>query len=150
MRPMTHAPSTKHTRLFGALFSRVLPASLLALSVSCTSNVPSAQQTIPQLRDALSEPVSTPEKNKQNSELVVTISENKHIEGLSRLELESKLGKGSPCSEHPMCGERGFDDEDWYYEVGTEGSSYIRHRPALIVGFNRFGKVERTFVLEVL
>jgi hypothetical protein len=29
------------------------------------------------------------------------------------------------------------------------GQQYLRVRPALIVGFNRFGKVERTYNLRV-
>jgi hypothetical protein len=93
--------------------------------------------------------VSSVEQNKQHSDLAVQVSEEKHLHGLTRLELEQKLGKGALCSAHPICTERGFYPDDWYYEVGSEGARYVRHRPALIVGFNRFGKVERTFVLEV-
>jgi len=125
----------------------VLAAAFLASA--CGGPPPSAQDTLPRLKSALDEPVSTPDQNKANSQLVVQVSEYKHIEGLTRLEVEEKLGKGADCSEHPICKERGFYPDDWYYEVGREGSSYVRHRPALIVGFNRFGKVDRTFVLEV-
>jgi hypothetical protein len=117
--------------------------------VACGPAGPGAQETLPRLKNALSEPVSTPEQNKQHSDLAVTISEEKHLHGRTRLEVEEKVGKGDLCNNHPICKERGFYEDDWYYEVGTEGSSYVRHRPALIVGFNRFGKVERTFVLEV-
>lgn len=119
------------------------------LLCACGGPAPSAQETLPRLRNVLNEPVSSVEQNKQNSALVVQVSELKHLHGKTRLELEEQLGKGRNCSEHPICAERGFFAEDWYYEVGTEGSSYVRHRPALIVGFSRFGKVERTFVLEV-
>jgi hypothetical protein len=121
---------------------------LLALA-ACGPAAPSAQETLPRLKSALVEPVSTPEQNKQHSDLAVTVSEEKHLHGLTRLEVEEKLGKGDECSSHPICKERGFYEDDWYYEVGREGTSYVRHRPALLVGFNRFGKVERTFVLEV-
>ena len=123
-------------------------ATLLAL-VACGPAAPGPQETLPRLKNALVEPVSTPEQNKQHSELAVTISEEKHLHGLTRLEVEEKVGKGDLCDKHPICKERGFYEDDWYYEVGTEGSTYVRHRPALMVGFNRFGKVERTFVLEV-
>jgi outer membrane protein assembly factor BamE (lipoprotein component of BamABCDE complex) len=129
---------------------RLAVAAAMAFAISCGPPPPSAQDTLPRLKNALDEPVSTPEQNKANSDLVVQVSELKHIEGMSREDVEQKLGKGSPCSEHPMCTERGFYEDDWYYEIGTQGSNYVRHRPALIVGFNRFGKVDRTFVLEVL
>ena len=119
------------------------------LACACGAPPPSARETLPRLKNVLYEPVSSPEQNKQNSDLVVQVSELKHLHGMTRFDLESKVGKGQTCAEHPLCSERGFFPEDWYYEIGTEGSSYVRHRPALIVGFDRFGKVERTFVLEV-
>jgi hypothetical protein len=122
---------------------------LFALLAACGGAAPSAQETLPRLRSAIDEPVSSPEQNKQHSDLALQISEEKQLHGLTRIELEEKVGKGAQCSAHPICNERGFYPDDWYYEIGREGSSYVRHRPALIVGFNRFGKVERTFVLEV-
>ena len=125
------------------------PILLSLLVCACGGPAPSAQDTLPRLKNVLHEPVSSVEQNKQNSDLVVQVSEYKHLHGLTRLELEEQLGKGQDCTAHPLCSERGFFPEDWYYDIGIEGSSYVRHRPALIVGFSRFGKVERTFVLEV-
>jgi hypothetical protein len=125
-----------------------LPIALALLACACAKR-PTAQETLPQLRDALETPVSSAEQNKQHSALAELVSEEKHLQGLTRVEVEQKLGRGEDCGRHPICGERGFDDSDWYYEVGTQGESYVRYRPALIVGFNRFGKVERTFVLRV-
>jgi len=126
--------------------SRTAIFTLLVLT-ACASG-PSAAETLPKLRAALDREVSTPEQNAENSALARRVSEGKQLQGSSRTEVEEKLGRGAPCSRHPICGERGFDSEDWYYEIGREGSEYVRHRPALIVGFNRFGKVERTFVLR--
>lgn len=127
-------------------------AQLLALLpllplVACAHGS-SAQETLPKLRSAITDQVSSPEQNAQNSALVEQVSNDKQLQGLTRDEVSQQLGAGDPCSRHPMCGERGFEGDDWYYEIGREGSQYVRHRPALIVGFNRFGKVERTFVLR--
>jgi hypothetical protein len=133
------------TRTFIRALAAFVPGGLC---LACAHG-PTAQETLPRLRAALDQPVSSAEQNKQNSDLVVRVSEDKHLEGLTRLEVEEKIGKGENCSKHPICKERGFWEDDWYYEIGTEGSTYLRHRPALILGFNRFGKVERTFVLEV-
>jgi hypothetical protein len=116
---------------------------------SCGPPPPSAQETLPRLQSVLHEPVSSAEQNKRNSALVVQVSELKHLHGLTRVEVEEKLGKGEDCDNHPLCSDKGFFPGDWYYEIGTTGSGYVRHRPELIIGFNRFGKVERTFVLEV-
>ena len=125
-----------------------LTSSLALLLLVACAHGPSAAETLPKLRAAIAEQVSSPEQNAQNSALVTEVSDGKQLHGLTRIELSDKLGAGDPCSRHPMCGERGFEGYDWYYEIGREGSEYVRHRPALIVGFNRFGKVERTFVLR--
>src|SRR5687767_8974619 len=99
-------------------FARQLRLSLLAvpalLIVACGPPPPSAQDTLPRLKNALHEPVSSVDQNKANSDLTVQVSELKHVEGLSRLEVEEKLGKGDECSEHPICKERGFYPDDWY------------------------------------
>jgi hypothetical protein len=124
----------------------------LAALVACAKK-PTAYETLPQLKQAIDEPVMSAEQNKQHSAVAQLVSEEGHLEGLTRTDVESKVGKGDQCSKHPLCSEQGFEDDDWYYEVGVPGdaadAAYLRYRPALIVGFNRFGKVERTFVLRV-
>ena len=122
---------------------------LLALAVpSCTAR-PSAADTLPQLRAAMEREVATPEQSVKNSEMADDVSRGRMLHGFTRDEVSERLGKGDPCHRHPLCRERGFEDDDWYYEIGRESASYtVRYRPALIVGFNRFGKVERTFVLR--
>jgi len=128
--------------------SRLLSLLPLALLFGCAHG-PGRELTLPQLKEALDRPVESATQNSQNSALVEQISNDKQLQGMTRDELAQQLGPGDVCSRHPLCAERGFDEHDWYYEVGKEGGSYVRHRPALIVGFNRFAKVERTFVLRV-
>jgi hypothetical protein len=125
-----------------------LVAIVLCPVLPACAHGPGPAETLPSLRQAIAAEVSTPEQNEKNSALVEQVSQDKHLQGLSRAEVEDKLGRGDLCSRHPICSERGFDGSDWYYEVGREGSAYVRHRPALVIGFNRFGKVERTFVLR--
>ncbi len=127
--------------------SRLPLLATLALCAACTK-APSAQETLPKLRAAIQSPVDSAEQNAQNSTLVDLVSSEKQLHGLTRSEVEQQLGRGDPCSRHPVCGERGFFGEDWHYEIGQLGGGYVRARPELIVGFNRFGKVERTFVLR--
>ena len=117
-------------------------------SFGCASG-PTAQETLPQLKAAIFSEVGSPDQNQQNSDLVSVVSREKHIHGLTRAELEKALGRGDRCANHPLCDEKGFFDDDWYYEVGQPGEQYVRRRPILLVGFSRFGKVERTFVREV-
>lgn len=123
---------------------------LVALTLVACARGPSAQETLPRLKAALDREVDSPEQNAANSALAEQVSERRHLHGLTRTEVEEALGPGEPCSRHPLCEERGFDPSDRYYEVGREGAGHsVRYRPALIVGFSRFGKVERTFVLRV-
>lgn len=131
---------------------RTLPL-VLALPVlcgaACGPKAPPASETLPKLRAAIEAPVASPEQNRQNSALVEQIADAGHLLGLSRAELEERVGKGDDCAKHPSCADRGFEDTDWYYEVGKMGEGYVRARPALIVGFDRFGKVMRTYNLRV-
>jgi hypothetical protein len=135
--------------MIGKPFGTLLGSTLLALAAAGCAKKPTAYETLPQLKQAIDTPVSSPEQNKQHSAIAETVSEEGHLEGLTRTEVSEKIGPGDPCGRHPMCRERGFEDDDLYYEVGEQGENYVRYRPALIVGFSRFGKVERTFVLHV-
>ncbi|MET0344414.1 MAG: hypothetical protein ABW252_25600 [Polyangiales bacterium] len=125
------------------------PTFALALAALAACNrAPAAAETLPKLRAAIERVVNTDEENAENSALVEQVNRDRQLQGLTRGQLADWLGPGEPCSRHPICGERGFDGSDRYYQVGRQGSEYLRVRPALIVGFNRFGKVERTFVLR--
>lgn len=129
------------------MFTRYIGLSL-ALTMGCAHG-PGPAETLPKLSGALDSPVESTAQNSENGALVERVSEEKMLHGMTRTEVAKALGReGDPCSRHPMCDKRGFDSEDWYYEIGSEGSSYVRHRPALILGFSRFGKVERSFVLR--
>ena len=123
--------------------------SVIALAAACAPQGPAATETLPRLRDVLSQPVTSAEQNKANSELVEIIADEGHLLGLTRIEVEKKIGKGDDCATHELCQKQGFDDTDWYYEVGTEGQGYMRLRPALIVGFDRFGKSTRVYNLRI-
>jgi hypothetical protein len=129
-----------------------LGLSLITLGQACAKK-PTAQETLPQLKAAIAAPVSSPEQNREHSELARLVSEEGYLEGLTRDEVAAKIGPGDRCSRHPRCGEQGFESDDWYYEVGSADTGpqpiYVRYRPVLIVGFNRFGKVQRTYVLHV-
>jgi hypothetical protein len=128
---------------------RTIPCTLAALWLGACAHGPGAGETLPKLASALDAPVESTAQNSENGALVERVSSEKFLHQLTRGEVAKALGReGEPCSRHPICAKRGFYDEDWYYEVGSEGSTYVRHRPALILGFSRFGKVERTFVLR--
>lgn len=125
-------------------------AWILLLSLTgCAHGSASGQDELEKLRSAIAAPVSTPEQNTQNSELVERVAETDLLQGLTRDQVAEKIGRGEPCSRHKLCGEQGFEDDDWYYEVGQMGEGYARARPVLIVGFDRFGKSTRVYNLRI-
>lgn len=128
--------------------SRSIAWTLLSL-VGCAHANASGENELAKLRTAMTSPVSTPEQNTQNSALVEQVAEKDLLQGLTRDEVAQQIGRGDACSRHPMCHEQGFEDEDWYYEVGQMGDGYVRARPVLIVGFDRFGKSTRVYNLRI-
>jgi len=131
--------------LRAALTSLLISTSLLT---SCASTPP-ASETLPRLQRAMSEPVQNEQHNRDNSALLEQVADAQHLDGLTRSDVIGAIGKGDLCSRHPTCGEKGFDGEDWYYEVGAAGPTYLKARPVLILGFDRFGKVVRTYTMRI-
>ncbi len=121
----------------------------IVLLVACAAKTPPANETLPRLRRAIEEPVANEQQNRDNSALVEQIAEAQQLDGMTRDEVAQALGKGDKCSRHPICAQQGFEDEDWFYEVGTVGPAYMRARPVLIVGFDRFTRVVRTYNLRM-
>jgi outer membrane protein assembly factor BamE (lipoprotein component of BamABCDE complex) len=128
--------------------SRPIVCLLLCLA-GCAHGSASEGGELAKLRAAMTTPVSTPEQNTQNSALVEQVAEKDLLQGLTRDQVAEQIGRGDACSRHPMCREQGFEDEDWYYEVGQMGDGYVRARPVLIVGFDRFGKSTRVYSLRI-
>ena len=121
---------------------------LVAL-LGCAHGKATGETDLAKLRSALTTPVSSAEQNAQNSQLVEDVANSDLLLGLTRDQLADQLGRGEACSQHALCGEQGFEDDDWYYEVGQMGEGYTRIRPALIVGFDRFGKSTRVYNLRI-
>jgi hypothetical protein len=128
-------------------------AILLALSVALVAGCGGPQinrdDTLRRLSDAIQAPVASPEEAQENSRLVATVVEEGLLEDMTREEVSTKIGRGDDCSRHPRCAEAGFEDDDWFYNVGQMGEGAAGAVPILIVGFDRFGKVTSTWNLRV-
>jgi outer membrane protein assembly factor BamE (lipoprotein component of BamABCDE complex) len=93
-------------------------------------------------------PVASSDDTVRHSQLVENVVEADVLEGMTRDEVRAKIGAGDPCSRHPRCAENEFEEDDWFYTVGEMGESDAAQAPILIVGFDRFGKVHRTWNLR--
>lgn len=120
-----------------------------ALTVGCGGASINRDESLRRLSDAIQAPVSSPEEAQENSKLVEQIVQEGLLEDMTREEVSSAIGRGDDCSRHPRCAENEFEDDDWFYNVGQMGEGSAGMVPALIVGFDRFGKVTRTWNLRV-
>jgi hypothetical protein len=96
-------------------------------------------------------PVQSRQQRKQHSRLVEKALESDALQGMTRTEVKQTIGRGDPCSRHPRCAEHGFAGDDWFYTVGRMGTQGgdPGPLPLLIVGFDRTGRVNRTWNLRV-
>jgi hypothetical protein len=128
---------------------RVTLGFACVLAVACGGQSINRDDTLRRLSDAIQAPVSSPEEAAQSSRLVEQVVEEGMLEDMTRQEVSAAIGRGDDCSRHPRCAEAGFEDDDWFYNVGQMGEGATGALPILIVGFDRFGKVTSTWNLRV-
>jgi hypothetical protein len=95
----------------------------------------------------LSEPVATRDQRDQHSRALLEVADSGALNGLSQLELREAIGAGSACRAE-ICGQNGFGESDWYYEVGVAESDEIKQLPVLIIGFDPRGRATRIWTLK--
>jgi hypothetical protein len=123
----------------------ILLSSLL-FTIGCGGgSSQSRDQLLGQLDAAIEEPVPDEETSHRHSRLAMEIVEDGVLERMNRVEVEQAIGRGDPCSRHPRCAENGFADDDWFYTVGQSGGEQA---PLIIVGFDREGRVDRTWYMR--
>jgi hypothetical protein len=102
------------------------------------------QRTLDELRAAVGREVVTPGDRQMHDALVVRVVETGALEGMTRGEVMAVIGRGRPCSESALCADRGYEGDDWIYDVGRDPRGGVARLPTLIVGFDRTGRVDRT------
>lgn len=128
------------------LHASALGCALAMLGSACgAGSGMSRQQQLTELNAAMDREVTDLEQSYEHSRLVEAVVEEGTLERMTRPEVQEAIGRGDPCSRHPRCAEAGFEDDDWFYHVGQMGG--VR-APILIVGFDREGRVGRTWYLR--
>ncbi|MAQ14839.1 MAG: hypothetical protein CMN30_08590 [Sandaracinus sp.] len=115
--------------------------------VACGPSIP-PEQTLRNLQEVMNEPVDDADESARFSQRVQEVVESDALQNMSRPEVQELLGRGDPCSRHPRCMDNGFENDDWFYDVGALGEGYPGPVPLLIVGFDREGKVVRVWNLR--
>ncbi len=116
---------------------------LSAIAAACGGAGPPPEQTLAELRAAIEAPVSSNEASQERSRTLQRLLETEVLMDMNRAEVDEAIGRGDPCSRHPRCAEQGFEGDDYFYTVGTEGDGAVGTLPLLIVGFDRTGRVTR-------
>lgn len=135
-----------HRHLLRSPALRLVAIATLGLGtlVGCGAATP-REDLLPRLQAAIDAPVSSTDQSHEHSRLVEEVVRTDALMGKTRQEVMRAIGKGEECSLHPRCDEHGFDDSDWFYQVGQLGGA---QPPYLIVGFDREGRVGRTWYLK--
>ena len=95
--------------------------------------------TLEEVRAAMAQSSSSPGDRALNNDLAIRAVEEGAFENLRRDEVINAIGRGTPCSVRPVCGERGFEDDDWIYDIGNDPAA-----PSIILGFDTSGRVSRS------
>ncbi len=125
--------------------------TVLVLLAGCgagSSNLP-REHWDSKLKAAIRSQVTTREQNLENSRAVERALDQGALKEMMRFEVKAALGPGESCAAHPECEASGFQPDDWYYTVGSGDEEQVGKRPAVIVGFSRYDRVERTWNLRV-
>ncbi len=124
----------------------VLCALLAAVGCGAGLSQLRATQLRQQLRDAMNRRVSTLTERDDNSRLLAHVVDEGALHNLDRDQVRAALGPGQACRV-ALCSEHGFEDSDWYYEIGHTDEPKIRQLPVLIVGFDLQGRAARIWTL---
>jgi len=126
----------------------VVALALLLLAACGGGTTVNPTESLARLRTAIDSPVSTNEQGQENSRLVEQSLEENVFDDMMRSEVEEAIGRGDPCSRHPRCAENGFEPDDWFYTVGQMGEGSVGALPIMILGFDRTGRVVRSWNLS--
>ncbi len=121
----------------------------VALSACASGPQIAPEQRLADLAAATHTPVGSPDDAAANSLVVQGVVDHDTLMRMARHEVEEAIGRGETCSRHPRCGTNGFNDDDWFYSVGTQREGYAGAVPILIVGFDREGRVTRVWNLRM-
>jgi hypothetical protein len=100
------------------------------------------------LHGAMHESVATRDKRDELSRLLVDAIDAGALDRLTRPDIEAAFGPALACQSLPLCAEQGFQDDDWYYLIGTAADPKIKQLPVLIIGFDTHNQVSRVYTLR--
>jgi hypothetical protein len=99
-----------------------------------------------QLRSAMQASVTSREQRSEQSRLLAKVVDEDALDGMTRPEVRSAFGPGNACSLE-VCRKNGFEDTDWYYEIGVSANPELKQLPLVLFKFDPHERTTRVYTL---
>ncbi|HEX4352679.1 MAG TPA: hypothetical protein VHZ95_07195 [Polyangiales bacterium] len=99
------------------------------------------------MREAMQKSVTSREQRDEQSQLMMKVVKADAVDGMTRPEVRAAFGPGVACTLD-VCHKNGFEESDWYYEIGVHTSGKIEQLPLLLFKFDPHERTVRVFTLS--
>jgi hypothetical protein len=124
-------------------------ACVCALTIAACAAQPGTERIVElrqQLRTAMQTSVTTRAQRDDQSRLLADVVEHDALDGMMRPEVQAAFGPGIACRIE-VCRKNGFEEGDWYYEVGVRGGREVKQLPLVLFKFDSHDRTTRVFTL---
>ena len=121
---------------------------LIQMAMACAGQPDHAHtvQLREQLRSAMQASVKSRAERSEQSRLLVKVVDADALDGMTRPEVQSAFGPGNACGL-PVCRKNGFEETDWYYEIGVNENPAIKQLPLVLFKFDTHDRTVRVYTL---
>src|SRR4051812_22333369 len=100
-----------------------------------------------QLRSAMQASVKSRAERSEQSQLLAKVIDADALDGMMRPEVRSAFGPGKACALE-ICRKNGFEETDWYYEIGVMDDPALKQLPLVLFKFDTHDRTQRVFALS--
>jgi hypothetical protein len=100
-----------------------------------------------QLRSAMQASVKNRAERSEQNRLLAKVIDADALDGMTRPEVRSAFGPGIACAIE-VCRKNGFEETDWYYEIGVMDNPALKQLPLVLFKFDTHDRTMRVFALS--
>jgi hypothetical protein len=100
-----------------------------------------------QLHSAMQASVKSRAERSEQSRLLAKVIDEDALDGMTRPEVRSAFGPGNACALE-VCRKNGFEETDWYYEIGVMDDPALKQLPLVLFKFDTHDRTMRVFALS--
>jgi hypothetical protein len=90
--------------------------------------------------------VTSRAERSEQSRLLAKVVDEDALDGMTRQEVRSAFGAGKACTLE-VCRKNGFEETDWYYEIGVSANAELKQLPLVLFKFDPHERTMRVFTL---